>query len=271
MADNSALRTAGDLGPLRIQTPPKAGYGAAAMESPLLLQFTPPRDSLSTNPQPHSKLTMHYQGMIMLVSIQNISFPVAVVPPFSQGKGNFTTVNTCVGCECGPSCGWWHVLAIFHFKRQPTFACADWRESVCADGEVEVASFGAHWACDFDISRRLHETRCSCPRAVREPGREFQTLLVQTVSNWTEFADLFRVTSIKIIFKLRQMLLTEAHSIFWLILALETLLIFLQNSKESWCCQCSDILSSEIFLRVKSSIPLSHLSCTFYGAEHVDM
>ena len=56
MTDNSTLRTAGDLGPSRIQTPPKAGYGAAAMESPLRLQFTPPRDSLSTNPQPHSYL-----------------------------------------------------------------------------------------------------------------------------------------------------------------------------------------------------------------------
>ena len=59
MADNSALRTAGDLEPLRNQTPPKAGYGAAVMESPVRLQFTTPRDILSTNPQPHS----YFQAM----------------------------------------------------------------------------------------------------------------------------------------------------------------------------------------------------------------
>ena len=70
----------------------------------------------------------------------------------------------------------------------------------------------------------------------------------------------YKFFRIKISFKLRQMLLTEAYSIFWQILALETLLVSLQNSKESWCCQCSDILSSEIFPWVISSIPLSHLS-----------
>ena len=81
MADNSALRTAGDLGPLRIQSPPKAGYGAAAMESPLRLQYTPPRDSFSTNPQPHSYL----QAMSAPAYIQ--------IPSFEPQKESSSTAS----------------------------------------------------------------------------------------------------------------------------------------------------------------------------------
>lgn len=158
---------------------------------------------------PNKKLTMHYQGMIMLVSFQNISLPVAVVPPFSQGKENFTTVNTCVRVANAALAVDDGTFLQFFISRGdiPLRALIDVKASV-QTGKWKSPSFGAHWDCDFDISRRLHETRCSCPRAVREPGIEFQTLLVQTVTNWTEFADLFRVTSTKISFKLWQMLLT---------------------------------------------------------------
>lgn len=278
MADNSALRTAGDLGPLRIQTPPKAGYGAAAMESPLRLQYTPPRDSFSTNPQPHSylqamsapayiqipsfepqkessstasrsgtpnlvlgvppgsRMRIPYRqssslvdefrkpeglrrSYVFLAYVCNIGIPIILglialmiylcmrpqlprvtinavnlirfnaVGGLESGWQNPTLASCCLpwtrtrnspctirgwacwcrsrtfrfrllwkrflrsrkekvslqrltrlwGLQCGPGCGWWHVLAIFHFKRRHTFACADWRESVCADGEVEFA------------------------------------------------------------------------------------------------------------------------------------
>lgn len=73
---------------------------------------------------PNKKLTMHYQGMSMLVSFQNISFPVAVkkVPPFSQGKGNFTTVNTPVRVAMRP---WlWMMARSCNFSfQEATYLC----------------------------------------------------------------------------------------------------------------------------------------------------
>lgn len=298
MADMSVFRMAGDLGPLKIQTPPKTGYGAVAIESPSRLQFAAPRDSLSTNPQPPSyiqatsapaykqipsfypqkestrssssgtasrsgtpnlvlrvpptrrripyrqrprlvdefckpeglrrnyvflafvcaigiptvlalialiiylcirpqlprvtinavnvmrfnavgglessgqnptlnldlgfvllamnpnkKLTMHYQEMSMLVSFQNISFPVAVFPPFSQAKDNITAVNTRVRVANAALAVDDGMFLQFCISRGdvPLRALIDVKASV-QTGRWKTPSFRAHWACDLDIS-----------------------------------------------------------------------------------------------------------------------
>jgi hypothetical protein len=163
---------------------------------------------------------MHYQGMSMLVSFQNISFPVAVkkVPPFSQGKGNFTTVNTSVRVANAALAVDDGTFLQFFISRGdiPLRALIDVKASV-QTGKWKSPSFRAHWACDFDISppsrsRNPMLLSKTCKRATQRipdsPGSDRNVL--DCVCGPLSY-NFFRI---KISFKLRQMLLTEAYSIF---------------------------------------------------------